>query len=81
MNVQILVQSVKIEPVTTHKMASSLKDMNIIFQENMCLTDLNHYKHSKMMIFWVRFNTLKNLGTVFSGVQPIAATFDFWCVS
>ena len=35
-------------------------DMNIIFQENMCLTDLNHYKHSKMTIFWVRFNTEKN---------------------
>ena len=40
----------KIEPVTTDKMASYLMDMNIIFQENMCLTDLNHYKHSKMTI-------------------------------
>ena len=50
----------KIEPVTTHKMASYLMDVNIIFLENMCLTDLNHYKHSKMTIFWVRFNTGKN---------------------
>ena len=50
----------KIEPVTTHKMASYLMGMNIIFQENMCLTDLNHYKHSEMTIFWVRFNTEKN---------------------
>ena len=31
----------KIEPVTTHKMASYLMGMNIIFQENMCLTKLN----------------------------------------
>ena len=36
----------KIEPVTTHKMAFHLMDMNIIFQENMRLTDPNHYKHS-----------------------------------
>ena len=50
----------KIEPVTTHKMASYLMDVNIIFQENMCLTNLNHYKHSEMTIFWVRFNTEKN---------------------
>ena len=50
----------KIEPVTTHKMASHLMDMNIIFQENTCLTDLNHYKRSKMTIFWVRFNIEKN---------------------
>ena len=48
----------KIEPVTTHKVASYLMDMNTIFQENMCLTDFNH--HSKMTIFWVRFNTGKN---------------------
>ena len=32
-------------------MASYLMDVNIIFQENMHLTDLNYYKHSKMMIF------------------------------
>ena len=32
----------KIEPVTTHKMASHLMDMDLNFQENMCLTDLNH---------------------------------------
>ena len=41
----------KIESVTTHKVASHLMDMNIIFQENMCLTDLNHYKHAKITIF------------------------------
>ena len=38
-------------------------DVNIIFQENMCLTDLNHDKHSKMTMFWVRFNT-ERIGTV-----------------
>ena len=41
----------KIKPVTTHKLVSYLMGMNIIFQVNMCLTDLNHYKHSKMTIF------------------------------
>ena len=59
----------KIEPVTTLKIASYLMDMNIIFQENMCLTDLNHYKHSKMTIFEYTL-TQKRMGTVFSGVQP-----------
>ena len=34
--------------------------MNAIFQENMCLTDANHYNHSKMSIFWARFKTVKN---------------------
>ena len=49
----------KIKPVTTHKMASHLMDMNTIFQENMCFTDSNHCKHSKMIIFLttVHFNT------------------------
>ena len=50
----------KIKLVTSHKMASHLLDMNIIFQKNMCLTNFNHYKHSKMMIFWVCFNKGKN---------------------
>ena len=59
----------KIEPVTTHKMASHLMDMNIIFLENMCLTDLNHYKHSKMTIFWVRFNTAKT--PVLNSTPPV----------
>ena len=54
-------------------------DVNIIFQENMCLTDLNHYKHSKMTIFEYTL-TQKRIGTVFSGVQPAAVTFDLWCV-
>ena len=36
---------------------------------NMCLTDLNHYKHSKMMIFEYAL-TQERIGTVFSGVQP-----------
>ena len=44
----------------------------------MCLTDLNHYKHSKMTIFWVRL-TQERIGTVFSGVRPIAVTRDL-CV-
>ena len=60
----------KIKPVTTHKMASHLMDMNIIFQENMCLTDLHHYKHFKMAIFEYA-STQERIGTVFSGVQPI----------
>ena len=29
----------EIEPVTTHKIASHLMHINVIFQENMCLTD------------------------------------------
>ena len=37
----------KFEPVTTHKMALHLMDVNTIFQENMCLTDPSQYKHSK----------------------------------
>ena len=37
----------KIELVTTHKMASHPMDINIIFQENMCLTDSNNCKHLK----------------------------------
>ena len=45
----------KIKPLTTHNLASHLMDMNIIFQENMCLTDLSHCKHSKMTIL---LNTL-----------------------
>ena len=44
-------------------------DMNIIFQENMCLTDPNHYKHSKMTIFDHAI-TQESIGTVFGGVQP-----------
>ena len=51
-------------------MASHLMDMNIIFQENMCVTNLNHYKCSKMTIFWVAL-TQEKIGTVFSGVQPL----------
>ena len=44
MEVLVFLSSVrKIEPVTTCKMASHPMDMNIIFQENMCLTDPNHY--------------------------------------
>ena len=50
-------------------MASYLMDVNVIFQENMCLTDLNHYKHSKMTIFEYAL-TQERIGTVFSGVQP-----------
>ena len=49
-----------------------MMDMNMIFQENMCLTDLNHSKHSKMTIFGVHFITGKHLGTVFGGVQSVA---------
>ena len=60
----------KIKPVTTHKMASHLMGMNIIFQENMCLTDPNHYKHSKMTIFYNAL-TQESIGTVFGGVQQI----------
>ena len=68
------------KPVTTHKMACHLMDMNIIFQENMCLTDLNHFKHSKLTIFWLHFNTEKNRHCInFSGVQPIVVTPDL-CV-
>ena len=50
----------KIEPINTHKMASYPMDMNIIFKENMCLTDPYYYKHAIMMISWLRFNTGKN---------------------
>ena len=59
----------KIELVTTHKMASHLMHMNVIFQENMCLTDANHYKHSKMTIFDHAL-TQERIGQVFTGVQP-----------
>ena len=42
----------KIESITAHKMASHLMHMNVIFfKENMCLTDANHNKQSKMTIF------------------------------
>ena len=69
----------KIEPVTTHKMASHLMDINILIcQENMCLTDLNHYRHSKITFFEYAL-THERISTVFSGVQPIAVTFDL-CV-
>ena len=44
----------------------------------MCLTDLNHYKHSKMTIFEYAL-TQERIGTVFSGVRPIAVTRDL-CV-
>ena len=63
----------KIEPITTHKMASHLIDMNIIFQKNMCLTDRNHYKHSKMTIFEHAL-TQERIGTVFGGVQPVVSS-------
>ena len=67
----------KIEPVTTHKMASHLMHMDVIFQENMCLTDANHYKHSKMTIFDNAL-TQERIGTFFSGVQP--KTWYFRCI-
>ena len=41
-NLSFLFSGRKIEQITTHKMASHLMDMSIIFQEKMCLTDLNH---------------------------------------
>ena len=39
-HLSFLISRRKIKPVTTNKMASHLIDMNIIFQENMCLTNL-----------------------------------------
>ena len=68
----------KIERVTTHKTASHLMDMNKIFQQNTCLTDRNHYKHSKMTFFEYAL-TQERIGTVFSGVQRIAVNF-YLCV-
>ena len=35
----------------------------------MCLTDLNHYKHSRTTIFEYAL-TQERIGTVFSGVRP-----------
>ena len=51
-------------------MASHLMVMNIIFQENTCLTNLNHYKRSKITIFEDAL-TQERIRTVFSGVQPV----------
>ena len=42
----------------------------------MCLTDLNHYKHSKMTIFFEYALTQERIGTVFSGVQPASFSLD-----
>ena len=50
-------------------MASHLMDMSMIFQEITPLTDLNHYKRSKITIFEYAL-TQERIGTVFSGVQP-----------
>ena len=59
----------KIEPVTTHKMASHLMDMNVIFQENMCLTDANHINTLKLR-FFDHALTQERIETFFSSVQP-----------
>ena len=59
----------KIEPVTTHKMASYLMDVNIIFQENMCWPILIIINTLKWRFFEYAL-TQKKIGTVFSGVQP-----------
>ena len=49
----------------------------------MCLTDRNHYKHSKMTIFWVRFNPKRAGGrnpppSTFFGISQLVVIFSHW---
>ena len=60
----------KIELVTTNKVASQLMDVKIFFQKNKCLTDPDHYKDSKMMIFFVYALKQQRIGTALGGMQP-----------
>ena len=68
----------KIEPVTTHKMASHLMDMNISFRKTCVWPILIIINTLKWRCFEYAL-TQERIGTVFSGVRPIAVTRDL-CV-